>query len=158
VVDIIHAWRITDQKYADSAFSGEGARLWGGRFNSPGTPAVYASGSLSLALLEILVQTNDRSNLENKVLVRAEIAATFIQSPSTNELPVHWNHIPVSKASQRYGDRWIDDKTTPVLRIPSVVVPMEYNFVINPKHQDFNQITLSSPCPLPLDPRFFGTL
>lgn len=151
----IQVWRITDHKYANSAFSGEGARLWGGRFNSPGTPAVYTSGSLSLAVLEILVQINERSHLQNKVLFRADIPEKLIQTLSRNQLPDQWNHIPAAKSSQVYGDQWIASKKSPVLRVPSVVVPQEYNFVLNPLHQAFGKIDISDVQPIPLDPRFF---
>jgi len=151
----VQVWRITDKKYANSAFSGEGARLWGGRFNSVGTPAVYTSGSLSLALLEILVQTNDRSDLKKKILFLAEIPENLLLAPSLNQLPDQWNRIPVSKASQFYGDQWINEKIYPVLRVPSVVVPQEFNFVINPQHKLFHQIKISKAQALPLDTRFF---
>jgi len=155
-MDVVEVWRITDKKYADSAFSGEGARLWGGRFNSPGIPAVYASGSLSLALLEILVQTNDRSNLRKKVLFRADILESLIETSSQNDLPENWNHIPASKTSQAYGDSLIKQERSPVLRIPSVVVPQEFNYMINPLHPNFSEIDISNVLQLPLDPRFFG--
>lgn len=151
----IQVWRITNKKYAGSAFTGEGARLWGGRFNSVGTPTVYTSGTLSLALLEILVQTLDRSDLKKNVLFRAEIPENFIKIPSLNQLPDQWNQIPVSKDSQFYGDQWIKEMIHPVLQVPSVVVPQEYNFVINPKHKLFRQIEISEVMPLPLDSRFF---
>lgn len=153
----IQVWRITDTKYKDSAFSGEGARLWGGRFNSPGTPAVYTSGSLSLALLEILVQTNDRSNLEKKILFRADIPEKLIQIPPLGQLPAQWNRIPVSKSSQLYGDEWIRNNKFLVLRVPSVVVPLEFNYVINPQHNLFEQISISDAQSVPLDSRFFGS-
>lgn len=148
-------WRITNKRYADSAFSGEGARLWGGRFNSPKTPAVYTSSSISLALLEILVQTNDRSNLEKMILFHADIPINLIQIPSPDQLPEQWDHIPVSKASQLYGDEWISNKKLPALRIPSVVVPLEFNYVINPQHELINQINISDSQSLPLDSRFY---
>lgn len=151
----IPVWRITDKKYEDTAFSGEGARLWGGRFNSPGIPAVYASGSLSLALLEILVQTNDRSYLDKMILFRVDIPQKLIYTPSRNELPDQWNRIPAGKISQAFGDSWIASRTSPVLCVPSVVVPQEYNFVMNPQHELFGQIHISESQPLPLDPRFF---
>lgn len=151
----IQVWRITNKKYAESAFTGEGARLWGGRYNSIGTPAVYTSGSLSLALIEILIQTNDRSELKSKILYQANIPEKLIQTPSLKELPDQWNQIPVSKASQFYGDRWINEMIHPVLQVPSVVVPQEYNFVINPQHELFRHIEISEVMPLPLDSRFF---
>lgn len=154
-MEYLEVWRITDKKFKNSAFSGEEAWLWGGRFNSPGKKAVYTSGSLSLALLETLVQSNDRSNLKKKVLVRASIPEEFIQIPTESDLPEKWDWIPLSKASQSYGDSWIENVKDAVLKIPSVVVPVEFNYVINPEHPDFDRISISAPVPLPLDPRFF---
>lgn len=151
----IRVWRVSNKRYADSAFTGEGARLWGGRFNSPGTPAVYASGSLSLALLEILVQTSDRSYLDKMILFRVDIPQQLIHTPSRNELPNQWNRIPAGKISQVFGDSWIVSRTSPVLRVPSVVVPQEFNYVINPQHDLFDKINISEPRSLPLDSRFY---
>lgn len=152
---ILEVWRITDKVYKNSAFSGEGAKLWGGRFNSPGNKAVYTSGSLSLALLETLIQSNDRSNLEKKTLIRATIPEKIIQFQSEKDLPGKWNRIPVSRASQSYGNNWIEKKKHAVLKVPSVVVPIEFNYVINPDHPDFDLISIGEPESLPLDPRFF---
>lgn len=152
----LEVWRVTDKQFKNSAFSGEGARLWGGRFNSPGKKAVYTSGSLSLALLEILVQTNDRTNLKKKVLLKASIPEEIIFYPQVTDLPEQWNRIPVSKDSQRYGDNWIREEEYAVLKVPSVVVPVEFNYVINPKHPLFNQISISESQPIPLDPRFLN--
>lgn len=153
----VEVWRITDKKFKNSAFSGEGARLWGGRFNSPGKKAVYTSGSLSLALLEMLVQSNDRSNLKEKVLLTATISEDIIYIPPESDLPKNWNWTPVSKASQTYGDDWIEKKEHAVLKVPSVVVPIEFNYVINPNHPDFNLISTANPKSLPLDPRLLET-
>lgn len=154
-MEYLEVWRITDKKFKKSAFSGEGARLWGGRFNSPGKKAVYTSGALSLALLETLVQSNDRSNLKKKVLVRASIPEEFIRITTGSDLPEKWDRIPLSKASQSYGDSWIEDQKDVVLKVPSVVVSVEFNYVINPEHPYFDRISISEPEPLPLDPRFF---
>lgn len=151
----VQVWRITDKKHSDSAFTGKGAKLWGGRFNSPGIPAVYASGSLSLALLETLVQTNSRLNLKKKVLIRATIPGDLIYAPSKDSLPGRWNHIPAAKASQDYGNDCLKDTMFPVLKIPSVVIPIEYNYVINPIHHLFHRIDIGDMESIPLDPRFF---
>ena len=156
-MNTVQVWRITDRKYADTAFSGEGARVWGGRFNSPGIPAIYVSDTLSLALIEIIVQTNDRSNLKKKVLIRANIPENLIKVPSKSALPDGWNRIPASKDSQTYGDEWFRNGTNPVLKIPSVVVPIEYNYVINPAHKLFSTIEIAQAEPLSVDPRFFNS-
>lgn len=152
-MEFIRVWRITHRKYADTAFSGEGARHFGARFNSEGQPAVYTSGSLSLALLEILVQTNDRAFFNKTVLLHADIPAGCIFSPSNNMLPDKWNEIPYTRHSQLFGDKWLAQQKFAVLKIPSVVVPQEHNFVINPLHQNLDKIKISRALPLPLDSR-----
>lgn len=151
----ITVWRITDPQYVQTAFSGEGARLWGGRFNSPGTAAVYTSGSLSLALLENLVQTSERSLLRKKRLIKATIPEHLVQYPSINDLPDSWDALPVENASRNYGDNWIKQGKSPVLKVPSVVVPVEFNYVLNPDHPEFNDIQIDPDKSLPMDPRFF---
>ncbi|WP_340106639.1 RES family NAD+ phosphorylase [Rhodohalobacter sp. 8-1] len=151
----IRVWRITNKGYAESAFTSENARLWDGRFNSIGTPAVYTSGTLSLALLEILVQALDRSELKKNILFQDEIPEHPIKFPSLNQLPDQWNQISVSKASQFSGDQWINETIYSVLQVPSVVVAVEYNFIINPKHNLSRQIEISTVMSLPIDSRFF---
>jgi RES domain-containing protein len=151
----ITVWRITDPQYVQTAFSGEGARIWGGRFNSPGTAAVYTSGSLSLALLENLVQTSDRSLLRKKRLIKATIPEHLVHYPSINDLPDSWDAIPAENASRNYGDNWIKQGKSPVLKVPSVVVPVEFNYVLNPDHPEFNDIQIDPDQSLPMDPRFF---
>jgi RES domain-containing protein len=150
----IRVWRITHKDFADSAFTGEGARICGGRFNSEGIPAVYCSGSLSLAILEILVQTDDRSYFDDCVRFYADIPETLIFEPNGDELPKNWDTIPYGKSSQMFGDRWIEEEKSAVLKIPSVVVPVEHNYVINPHHPGFEEIVISGFENLKLDSRF----
>ena len=154
-MDQIFVWRITDPRYVQTAFSGEGARLWGGRFNSPGISAVYTSASLSLALLENLVQTSDRSLLRKKRLIKARVPKNLIYMPQIDELPEEWSSIPAKNASRIFGDAWITHQKSAVLRVPSVVVPLEYNYVINPQHSQLSEIGIEPDQALPLDPRFF---
>ncbi|MEX0646619.1 MAG: RES family NAD+ phosphorylase [Balneolaceae bacterium] len=147
-------WRICHEQYQDSAFSGEGARKYGGRFNTEGNSAVYTSGFLSLALLEMLVQVNKRSILSNFVMISADIPEHFIYSPDESVLPEKWNQIPYEKESQLFGDKWLAaPDAAPVLKIPSVVVPTEFNYVINPLHSAVKDWTYSSPENLPFDRR-----
>jgi RES domain-containing protein len=150
---MVRVWRITHRQYAESAFSGEGARLYGGRFNSEGKRAVYTSGSLSLSLLELLVQINDRDYLEKCVQFYADIPGDLIYKPAVNELPAGWDDVPYGKSAQRFGDQWLKDDKHPVLRIPSVVVPVEFNYVINPAHRHFVKIEISPSKKVILDPR-----
>lgn len=149
----VRVWRITRRQYQDSAFSGEGARLYGGRFNSEGFRAVYASSSLSLSLLELLVQIDDREYLKACVQFYADIPERLIYKPHMKDLPSGWEKIPYGKAAQEFGDKWIKNKQDAVLRIPSVVVPVEFNYVINPDHPDFGLIKISMAEDVKFDPR-----
>jgi len=98
------AWRITSQAYAESAFTGEGARLYGNRFNSKGTRVVYAAESLPLALLEILVGCTDYDQLHQYVFFRAELPAAHVEERARRELPDGGNTHSPTEASKRIGD------------------------------------------------------
>ena len=149
----VRVWRITHKRYAKDAFSGEGARIYGGRFNSAGFAAVYTSGSLSLALLESLVQTNDREFFSSCVYFYADIPESIIQEYKTKMLPDGWDAIPCEPVSQRFGDQWVLGQESAVLKVPSVVLPLEWNYVLNPQHPDFSKIDFSAEVDLPMDDR-----
>ncbi len=134
-------WRITHRDYKDSAFTGEGAKLFGGRFNSEGIPLVYTSGSLSLTILEIFVQNNDRDYFKNCIFFYADLAEELIFKPDPKDFPADWNQVPHGQTSQQFGDKWISGRKSLVMQVPSVVVPVEFNFVINPHHPDFHHIS-----------------
>jgi RES domain-containing protein len=138
----VKVWRITHKDYKESAFTGEGAKLFGGRFNSEGIPLVYTSGNLSLAMLEIMVQSNGRDYFKQCTVFYAEIPKHLITTPELNDLPGKWNQIPYGKQSQQFGDEWIKSGSSPVLRVPSVVVPIEFNFLMNPLHPEFSKIEI----------------
>lgn len=146
-------WRICLPEFADTAFTGIGAEKFGGRFNSPGYAIVYTSGSLSLALLEMLVQANAVKRLMRQVCIPAEIDDNHLKIYEKEELTTAWNAIPYSHVSQRIGDQWLKSQESLVLRIPSVVVPQEHNFLINPRHPDFQSVIVKEPFPVPFDYR-----
>lgn len=150
---MITVWRLVARRHFNTALTGEGAALLGARFNSKGRKLVYAAGSLSLALLEILVQAGDRSRLKDFVTIPIGVGETLIQTAESAALPGGWNARPHGAASQQFGDRWLDDARSAVLRVPSVVVPTEYNYLINPAHPDFRRLEIGVPTPAPLDPR-----
>lgn len=155
MMETIRVWRIYRWEYKESAFTGEGAKLFGGRFNSEGVAAVYTSGSLSLSLLEILVQSNDRSYLRHCVIFFVDIPTSLIDIPKQSDFPDEWDQIPYGHTSQHFGDKWFSANTNPVLRIPSVVVPIEFNYVLNPNHPDFEQILITESEEKEIDPRLF---
>lgn len=151
----VTVWRICEKKYSSKAdvLSGEGARLYGGRFNPPGVPVVYAASSVSLAILELLVQGHDLVSIRQFSLVPISFSKNLVYEPSETEFPEGWNAIPYKFASQKFGHEWILSDKSLALSVPSVVVPIENNYVINPLNSDIRKIAVGKPIPVPLDVR-----
>jgi RES domain-containing protein len=147
------AWRITKQRHVRTAFSGEGARLYGGRWNSPGVPVVYVAESQSLAVLEVLVHLNAPALLEKYVFLEVDFDVSLVLDLDRSSLPKNWQSDPVPEAIQAIGDRWVFSGDSAVLRVPSVLVPGESNFLLNPRHPDFGKIGISRPQAFRFDPR-----
>ncbi len=149
----VTVWRLTREQYADSAFSGEGARQYGGRFNSPGTPVVYASGTLALALLETLTGLERYHQLSNYVFFRATLSEGLVSEVSEETLPTGWDRHPPPSQSQEMGDRWADQEESVALRVPSVVVPYSFNYLLNPSHPAFDEVEIGAAEAFPVDRR-----
>lgn len=150
---MIQAWRVVKEQYADDAFSGEGARLAGGRFNSPGIAVVYTASSLALAELEILVNLPTARLLESYVAFRVYFDASLLQALQDADLPAHWRTDPAPQAVKQIGDQWVQNAESAVLSVPSAVVPAERNYVLNPAHPDFDEIVIEGPFDPGIDPR-----
>jgi RES domain-containing protein len=146
-------WRIVKEKYAGEAFSGEGARRAGGRFNSPGRPVVYTSESLALAELEILVNLPTDRLLSSYVAFRAEIPDGRIEALGQTQLPDTWREAPAPDAAKEIGDRWLESERSLALRVPSAVVPAEDNVLINPRHPAFQEVETEGPFDPEIDDR-----
>ena len=145
-------WRITTQRFAASAFSGEGARLYGGRWNRPGQSLVYTAESRSLALLEMLVQ--DAPLRARYVLIPARVPDTVsIEVIEARALPEDWRSLAARDQLQAVGGGWLREARSCVLAVPSAVVPAEWNYLLNPLHPDFPQIVVGEPSTLETDPR-----
>lgn len=139
------AWRIVQRRFAKDAFTGEGARRFGGRWNSPGRAVVYTAQSLALAVLEILVHIDSEKLLENYVAIPATIDEHLIVSIHESHLPNNWRAYPTARATQAIGDEWLAQGNSPVLRVPSAVIPEEFNFLINSSHKDFRKLRIGRP-------------
>ena len=151
---MIQAWRLIKAEHADDAFSGEGARRGGGRWNRKGVRVVYTSGSLSLATLEVLVHTPFYSALKNYVCIPTEFDSSLSQSVTIKDLPDNWNSDPIPKSVKNVGDQWIQNQESVIMKVPSAIIPFEYNYLINPSHPDFAKIVIHSPQEFAFDPRF----
>jgi RES domain-containing protein len=159
--DRITAWRITQARYAEEratggALSGEGARGYGGRWNSRGTALAYTAGSRSLALLEVLVHTESTRLLGRYVLLPVTFDAHLVETLEADQLPDDWRSHPAPASTQAIGDAWVRSQRSIVLRVPSVILPAEPNFIINPLHDDFGALLIGQPEGLDVDGRFLG--
>ena len=150
----IVCWRMVPQNRALQAFSGEGARLFGGRWNSVGTPVVYTSESIALATLELCVHLDRDVSLKKYRVFPVEFSAEFVKE--LESLPEGWDHDPISPSSMEAGDLWAKEGSTPVLKVPSVIVPSEYNYVLNPHHPDFQNIKIGEIRPFAIDKRLIS--
>jgi RES domain-containing protein len=148
------AWRITKQKHARSAFSGEGARLYGGRWNSPGTAMIYTAQSQSLAVLEVLVHLDSPELLKTYRLFEVTIDPSYVGEIEPSNLPRNWKANPVPARVQAIGDDWAAGGRSAVLRVPSALVPAEFSFLLNPRHEDFAGLRIGRAVQFQFDPRF----
>ena len=126
--------------------------MHGGRWNSPGTPVVYTAGSLSLAMLEVMVHLDDYATLVDSysyipVEMPQNLMTTLVRAPAG------WRSNPPRAASQRAGDAWAASLRSAVLSVPSVLAPDERNYLLNPRHPDFGKISVGKPQRLPFDRR-----
>lgn len=142
-------WRMTTAKFSDSAFSGVGARLYGGRWNPKGQPVVYTASTQSLATLELLVQ--DGKLLANYVMIPVAIPPKLkIERIDPADLPEDWR-TPESREQLRdIGADWIRRASSAILAVPSVVIPSETNYLLNPLHPAFGKLQIG-------DAQFFET-
>lgn len=148
-------WRICRARFAAEAFSGSGARMYGGRWNSRGVPMVYASSSLALAAIELFVHLEPNQQPEDL----AAIAATLpggepARRLEPKDLPRNWgsnNFEPV----RAIGDKWIREKSSLAIEVPSAALRMEWNVLVNPLHPAAAKIKIEKPQPFRFDARMF---
>jgi len=144
-------WRLCRAEHV--ALDGEGAFLFGGRWNSPGTRLVYTSRHLSLAILEILVHTGPVNLPDGLVKLEISIPEDIRrEARAASDLPVRWGQ-DTTRNTQSVGDRWVAVARSAALQLPSAIVPEEENVLINPRHADAGRIAVLSQSPLRLDPR-----
>ena len=141
---MVIVWRLLTARFAQSAFSGDGARLYGGRWNRKGMPMVYAAGSQSLAMLEMLVQ--DEPLRARYVMVPAMLPKNLkIERVTSDQLPVDWRDLAAREQLQAIGTDWARRRSSSVLAVPSVVISAETNYLLNPLHPSFVRIEIGKP-------------
>lgn len=149
------AWRLVRPAHGspDDAFSGEGARRYGGRWNGPGRPVVYASEHLSLAALETLAHA-ERSRFQREYVAFAvEVPSDLVLMLRRDDLPSDWRARPNSPGARAIGDAWLAQEASVALLVPSVLVPQEHNLLLNPQHPRFDLVTIGAGAPFRFDER-----
>lgn len=165
----ITSWRIIKSHRAEqfsiingidlpTAFDGVGASLYPGRWNSKPTPMVYSAGSQSLATLEILVHLEDSTLLDSYSIFPVEFDDKFLLPVATlhgakSILSKDWQTNPPNVDTRLLGDKWIKEKTSLVLAVPSAVIPNEFNYLINPYHPDMGEMSIGEAQVFPFDAR-----
>ena len=147
-------WRI-DRPRRD-AFSGEGAKRFGGRWNSPGVAMVYLSEHQSLAALEIFVHLQPLVPHDKYLAYFVEWDAALMEELPAKKLSSDWRTSPPGPVTMQIGDRWVREGRAVVLALPRAVLPAERNFLLNPAHPKFRQLRLHKPVDFTFDPRLVG--
>lgn len=151
-------YRITHERYADEPFSGKGGLHYRSRWASKGQLVSYASGHLATATLEKIAGVTRPDLLTEMVYVKAKVDQDLVDVLPEEDVPEAWDALPPPDATRRVGDRWLDDAATPLLRVPAVVLPDCYNYVINAAHPDADTLDVVETTPLLLDNRVLRQL
>jgi RES domain-containing protein len=153
----VRLYRLTSPEYdtVDEAFSGEGAEQYGGRWNRPGTPAVYLSENVSLTAIERLIRLKDEYADREYNLFTVEWTDPSVCKKTVDGLPDEWNARPPRPPTQMIGDEFLEGDSEgdshDLLSVPSVVVPPERNYVARPKFTEAPDVTISGPEPFAFD-------
>lgn len=148
-------FRLCKAKY-NGDLSGKGAELFGGRWNNKGVALLYTSDSVSLCNLEVLVHSEKGEMPRNYVLHTLEIPEEIqVLGLPTESLPADWRTFPHSEAARRIGDQFVKEGKYAVLKVPSAVVPNDFNYLLNPAHPDFSKIKITETVAYEFDARLF---
>ena len=148
-------WRICRKRYAGAAYAGEGARLYGGRWNSKGVKMVYTSTSLALAALETFVNLEPKLRPDDLVSIEAELADRLrTERLDPKSLPSDW-YQRRDESLRHFGDDWIRKANSTALYVPSAAIAGEWNVLLNPAHPDFGQLRFHEPKDFEFDLRMF---
>jgi RES domain-containing protein len=131
-------YRISNCKYIDD-LSGQGAALYGGRWNSEGVYLLYTAGSGSLAMLESLVHFGGRI-IGDYCQVVLQLPDEAIKEIPGHQLPLNWREHPPPDLLKAWGDQFSEEGSYLALKVPSVLVPQEFNYLLNPSHPAFKKI------------------
>jgi len=126
-------YRISKTKYATD-LSGEGAKLYGGRWNNKLTPCIYTSESRALALLEYTVNININDIPRALSIITLDIPDADIYELNQSQLPGDWKDVPAPSSTKDIGSNLLNESKNAVIKIPSAIITNEFNYILNPKH------------------------
>ncbi len=152
----MRVYRIEREKHLKQTLHGIGASLSNGfRWNSIQTCMVYTAENRALAMLEIAVHLDLSEDLpQDRYLVVIDIPDNLsIMHINENQMPKGWDSKPPMRFTQRLGDQFISEKHSAVLKVPSSIVPEEYNYLLNPHHPDMKKIKIVSKQKIIIDSR-----
>jgi len=143
---LIVGWRLTKEKLISEAFSGMGARIYGGRWNHKGILVVYIGESIALAALEHFVHLDKDGRKIKLVYLRVEIPdSAKVKEISAHSLPKNWRDEPAPESTKDIGTDWAERLVSVILKVPSIIIPSEYNYILNPLHSDFPKLKIGKP-------------
>jgi RES domain-containing protein len=152
---MLSGWRIASPEYSSTAevmMSGEGAFLYGGRWNSKGVRVVYLGTSLAQAAMELLPHLGRADILKQFKKMEVFFPESTMQHIAIEDLPGDWAQPSMASSVQNVGDAWVADNSSLILQIPSAAVAGEYNYLVNLQHPDFVKIVYSEIMPFSYDP------
>jgi RES domain-containing protein len=152
----MRVFRVLRAAHGRAPFDGEGAYRFGGRWSSPGIRVAYASEHQSLAMLEYFVHLDPEDAPDDLILATADVPDKMSRERlELRNLPVNWREVPGPPELAQFGDDFVKMAATCLLLVPSALATHEYNWLINPLHPEFAEITQNAAEPLRYDPRMF---
>ncbi len=149
----MQAFRIVKEKHVLTAFSGEGARAYGGRWNRPGVPMVYAAQTRALAALESLANFAGAERRIPFVAFEIDVPEGLVTRLPASRLPADWRSAEPRSSTQDLGSAWQLQGDSVALLVPSVLIPQEYCLLLNPEHPDTRKVIVRYPEAFRFDPR-----
>ncbi|WP_103028711.1 RES family NAD+ phosphorylase [Salinibacter altiplanensis] len=156
--DFLTIYRITHQRYSGEPFSGKGGLHYRSRWASKGQLVSYASGHLATATLEKIAGVGRPDLLTEMARVKAEVPGDLVDVLPSDDLPEDWDALPPTDRTRQVGDQWLESEENLLLRVPAVVLPDCYNYVINAAHSDADALRVVETAPLLLDNRVLRQL
>ncbi len=146
-------YRVADVRFKDKTLSGIGAEKVGGRWNEVGIRAVYCSENISLALLEYYVHSGNIAFLPKEILIAKIEFPDEFKIEVLKHLPEKWNQYPYNSKTTSVFTNISTDRNLFALRVPSTIVPLESNIILNPLYKEFGKVEITEFIQLPVDQR-----